>query len=216
VLLYGGVTGSRKAVTEAKEMFLLRVPMVNHALERLGVLCRWRAGMTLDLRRLEERPSLPSGYEIVKWDESRLQEVAFLDYLAYRGSLDARLYWQYFSTPEGCERMWREAIGGKFGRFDPERTLLLLREGRVCGDIMVSLRSPVEAFIGNLAVAPEHRGGTGAALLLTCLWSYRDAGLQRVSLAVTMENQPAYRLYTRLGFVVDGQFPLVTRPLVHA
>ncbi len=81
---------------------------------------------------------------------------------------------------------------------------------------MTSLRNPQEAFIGNLAIAPEHRGGTGAALLLTCLWGCREAGLHRVSLAVTLENQPAYRLYTRLGFVVDGQFPLVTRPLVPA
>jgi ribosomal protein S18 acetylase RimI-like enzyme len=112
--------------------------------------------------------------------------------------------------------MWREAISGKFGRFDPERTLILTREGRVCGDLMASLRGPREGFIGNLAVAPQHRGGTGRALLLTCLWSYRDAGFERVSLAVTLDNQRAYRLYSRLGFVISGRFPLVTRPAVPA
>jgi ribosomal protein S18 acetylase RimI-like enzyme len=193
-------------------MFLAHVPMVGRLLERFGVLCKWRAGMTLELSRLQERPALPPGYEIVTWDPGRMAEVADVDYRAYTGSLDSRLYWQYFSAPRECEKMWREAISGKFGRFDAQRSLLLLHEGRVCGDVMASVRSSRDAFIGNLAVAPEHRGGTGRALLLTCLWRYREAGFQRVSLAVTLENDRAFRLYSGLGFVVSGRFPLVTRP----
>jgi ribosomal protein S18 acetylase RimI-like enzyme len=193
-------------------MFLLRVPMMNQVLEHFGVLCRWRAGMTLELDQLQERPDLPPGYALEEWDPGCLTEVARLDYLAYRGSLDARLYWQYFSSPQGCERMWREAIAGKFGKFDPQRTLLLVYQGRICGDVMASIRNPREGFIGNLAVAPEHRGGTGRALLLSCLWRYRQAGFERVSLAVTLDNQRAYRLYSRLGFTINGRFPLITRP----
>jgi ribosomal protein S18 acetylase RimI-like enzyme len=188
------------------------MPLVNQLLERFGVLYRWRAGMLLDLRRLPERQPLPEGYEILRWDPARLGEVAELDYQAYRGTLDARLYWQYFSSASGCEVMWREAIAGKFGRFDTDRTLLLSRAGKLCGDVMASIRSPGEAFIGNLAVTAEDRGGTGRALLLECLWRYREAGFERVSLAVTLDNHRAFRLYTRLGFVVSGKFPLVTRP----
>lgn len=172
--------------------------------------------MTLDLGTLVERPRLPIGYQLSPWDPARLREVAELDYRAYRGTLDSRLYWQYFSTPTGCELMWREAIAGKFGRFDPQRTVLLLHQGRVCGDIMASIRSPQEGFIGNLAVAPEHRGGTGRALLLESLWRFRDAGFERVSLAVTLDNRHAYRLYQGLGFVINGRFPQVTRPTLHA
>jgi ribosomal protein S18 acetylase RimI-like enzyme len=196
-------------------MFILRVPIMNQVLERFGVLCRWRAGMTLDLRRLSERPALPAGYEIVEWDAARLGEVAHVDWLSYRNSLDAKLYWQYFSTPAGCELMWREAIAGKFGRFDPQRTLLLMKDGRVCGDVMASARTPREGFIGNLAVEPRHRGGTGVALLMECLWRYKDAGFERVSLAVTLDNVRAYRLYSKLGFVISGRFPLIARPSSH-
>ena len=194
-------------------MLILHVPFVNRLLERYGVVARWRAGMTLDLSRLTEPAALPAGYEIVEWDPSRLAEVAWVDHLAYRDTLDARLYWQYFSTQPGCEMMWREAIEGKFGRFDAERTLLLLRDGRVCGDIMASIRNPSEGFVGNLAVVPEHRGGTGRALLLSCLWRYRLAGFERVSLAVTLDNHQAFRLYSRLGFVMNNRFPLVARPV---
>src|SRR4051812_49191552 len=94
-------------------MFLLRVPLLADTLERCGVLCRWRAGMVLDLRLLRDHPRLPPGYEIAAWDQARLKEVAEADYLAYRGSLDALLYWDYFSSPAGCERMWRGAPAGE-------------------------------------------------------------------------------------------------------
>ena len=201
----------RQPLTGAR-MFFLRVPMMNQLLERFGVLCRWRAGMTLDLRRLPERAPLPDGYQLVPWSADRLPVVARVDYLSYRDSLDAKLYWQYFSTPTGCEVMWKEAIAGKFGRFDTERTLLLAKGEHICGNVMASIRSPAEGFIGNLAVEPAHRGGTGRALLLECLWRYKEAGFSRVSLAVTLDNQRAYELYSRLGFVVSGRFPLVTRP----
>jgi ribosomal protein S18 acetylase RimI-like enzyme len=193
-------------------MFLLSMPAVSRTLERCGVLCRWRAAMSLDLRHLTERPDLSPRYDLLEWDPALLREVAQVDYAAYHGSLDGRLYWQYFASPQGCERMWREAIAGKFGRFDPQRTLLLLHQGQVCGDIMASVRSPREAFIGNLAVSTDHRGGTGKGLLLSCLWRYRAAGFERVSLAVTYDNERAFRLYQRLGFVVTGRFPLITRP----
>lgn len=192
-------------------MFILRVPIFSRLLEHCGVLYRWRAGMTLDLSLLSERPHVPPGYEIVEWDSSRLREVARIDHLSYRGTLDARLYWNYFSTEVGCEQMWREAVSGKFGKFDERRTLLLVKQGQICGDVMASIRNPQEGFIGNLAVAPEHRGGTGRALLLACLWRFREAGFDRVSLAVTLENRTAYRLYSGLGFVINNQFPLLTR-----
>jgi ribosomal protein S18 acetylase RimI-like enzyme len=168
--------------------------------------------MTLDLATLPDPPPLPPEYSLGLWDPSRLPEVARCDWLAYRGSLDARLYWQYFSTQAGCERMWREAIAGKFGRFDPARTLLLFHGGRVCGNVMASTRGPRDAFIGNLAVEPGHRGGTGSALLLECLARYRTAGFERVSLAVTLDNHRALALYSRLGFVISGRFPLLARP----
>lgn len=197
-------------------MFILHVPLINRLLEHCGLLCRWRAGMTLDLARLREPALLPPGYEIVRWDPARLKEVAWVDHVAYRGTLDAQLYEQYFSTPAGCELMWREALDGKFGAFDSQRSLLLLREGRVCGDIMASIRNPQEGFIGNLAVTPEHRGGTGRSLLLTCLWAFRDAGFQRVSLAVTLDNVHAFRLYSRLGFVTNNRFPLMTRTVIRS
>ena len=184
--------------------------MISPLLDRLGIMYRWRAAMRINLAELAEPPALPAGYEVVPWDPARLDEVAQVDYAAYQGTIDGRLYHRYFSTPEGCKRMWRECMSGRFGRFDPLRTVLLLHEGRVCGDLMASQVGPHDAFIGNLAVHPAHRGGTGRSLLLSCLWRYREAGFQRVGLAVTFENERAFRLYQSLGFTVAARFPIVS------
>jgi ribosomal protein S18 acetylase RimI-like enzyme len=186
--------------------------MIPHLLDRVGIMYRWRAAMRLNLEDLQELPHLPAGYAIAPWDPARLDEVAEVDYCAYQGTVDGSLYHSYFATREGCKRMWHEAISvGRFGRFDAERTLLLVQEHRICGDVMASQTAARDAFIGNLAVHPQHRGGTGRALLLTCLWRYRNAGYERVSLAVTYENYRAFRLYESLGFRVMGRFPIVTR-----
>lgn len=181
-------------------------------LEPLGVCFRWRAAMGLRLADLREEAALPAGYEIVPWDPARLDEVAEVDWYAYRRTIDATLYWRYFRSPRDCRRMWEEAKRGKFGFFDAERTRLLLHEGKVCGDVLCVVRPSGEGFIGNLAVLPEHRGGTGRALLLSALWEYRRAGFERVSLAVTLANQRAYQLYVATGFRRLYRFPVATRP----
>ncbi len=62
-----------------------------------------------------------------------------------------------------------------------------------------------EVHINSLAVRPEFRGrGYGTALLRHILREGRRQGAQRATLEVRLSNQPALRLYTRLGFEVAG------------
>ena len=67
---------------------------------------------------------------------------------AYRDTVDGSLYRGYFASPDGCRRMWAESMAGRFGRFDSERSLILLRDGMVCGDVMTSQTLPGEAVPG--------------------------------------------------------------------
>jgi len=187
---------------------LMRFPLLTRILDGWGFVYRIRATMALDLRQPLPAPRLPPAYHVIPWDESRLAEVARVDHAAYAGTIDARLYGAYFRSPRGCERMWREAIEGRFGRFEPEFTLLLMQGEQVCGDIMIARRGSTEAFIANLAVAPRHRGGTGKALLLSALEKLQQAGVRRISLAVTPDNERAFGLYQRLGFRVTSYFPM--------
>jgi mycothiol synthase len=53
---------------------------------------------------------------------------------------------------------------------------------------------------------PEARGrGIGRALTALALAEARGAGAERVTLAVDVRNEPACRLYARLGFQVTEQ-----------
>jgi ribosomal protein S18 acetylase RimI-like enzyme len=186
--------------------------MWEKALEPFGICYRWRAAMVVRLADLADRPVLPDGYTLAPFDPARLDQIAVVDWQAYRGTVDAALYWRYFRSPLGTRRLWDEALRGRFGAFDPERTRLLLHEDRLCGDVLCAVRTRREGFIGNLAVLPEHRGGLGRALLLSALWAHREAGFEHVSLAVTLANERALHLYTTLGFRVRNRFPVATRP----
>lgn len=177
-------------------------------LEAVGVVCRWRAAMSLSLLQLEERPTLPEGYALRTWGDGDVPAVIDVDFAAYQGTVDAQLYQAYFRSREGCRRLLDEALSGRFGRFLPDKSLILCHGLRVVGDCLAFHRGPREGFIGNLAVAPGHRGGTGRALLLSTLWRFKEAGYQTVSLAVTLENTRAIRLYQSLGFRRDFRFPV--------
>src|SRR5439155_11940859 len=128
------------------------LPLLARLLTPWGVICRWRAAMVLSLDKLTEAPQMPTGYHIAAWDPSWLDHVGEIDRRCYAGSIDAALYGRYFRTARGSRRLWQEALAGRFGRFDPQRTLLLMRDGVPRGHIMASQRSSREGFIGNLAV----------------------------------------------------------------
>jgi ribosomal protein S18 acetylase RimI-like enzyme len=183
--------------------------LLGRLLAPFGVIYRWRAAMGLALESLSELPRLPAGYSVIPWDRIWLDHVGEIDRQSYAGSIDAALYSAYFRSARGSRRLWEEAMRGRFGRFDPERTLLLMRDGEPRGQLLACMRSAREGFIGDLAVLPEDRGGTGRALLLECLWRYRRAGFPWVSLAVTLENERALRLYQSLGFTIRYKFPVM-------
>ena len=184
-------------------------PFYGRLLEPFGVICRWRAAMALSLETLSERPRFPAGYSAVIWDPIWLDRVGEIDQRSYAGTVDAALYGRYFRSAAGSRQLWHEALRGRFGRFDTDRSLLLMRDGELRGHLMACMRTSREGFIGNLAVLPEDRGGTGRALLLECLWRYRSAGFQSVSLAVTIDNKRALHLYQSVGFTVRYRFPVL-------
>jgi ribosomal protein S18 acetylase RimI-like enzyme len=186
--------------------------MTHALLNDLRFLIRWRAAMMLELAGLVEQPRLPEGYRIGAWQPGVEDAIAEVDFRAYHGTIDGALYWRYFCSRRGCRQMWEEAFQGRFGAFDGTRTRVLYHGERLCGDVLCCVRNRDEGFIANIAVMPEDRGGTGRALLLSALRAYHEAGFRRVSLAVTMANTHAYRLYESLGFRRLYRFPVVARP----
>ena len=69
---------------------------------------------------------------------------------------------------------------------------------------------PSVAHVFQMWVTPSHRGrGLASRLLEEVLDWAKAAGAQQVALTVTRGNGPAYRIYTRAGFVPTGE----VRPL---
>jgi ribosomal protein S18 acetylase RimI-like enzyme len=175
---------------------------------------RYRMEIDLDGRDLAW-PALAPGYHALAWDPALLDSHSQAKYLSFRDEIDANVF-PCFSEFAGCKRLMTD-ITRKAG-FLPQATWLVSYQGNghndgrdgtnhsrgeCCGTIQgIKDRSGIGA-IQNLGITPPHRGkGLGTFLLFRSLAGFREAGLTRVFLEVTADNEGAIKLYRRLGFRV--------------
>ena len=156
-----------------------------------------RYRMEIDLNGLPG-PELPEGYTFIGWHPSLLDAHAQALYASFRDGLDTQIFPSLGSHP-GCLQLMTE-ISRRPG-FEPWATWLLTRGDEHVGTVQgIRERSGLGA-IQNIGIVAAHRGrGLGSALVLQALHGFRLAGLGRTFLEVTAENEPAVRLYRRLGF----------------
>ena len=157
----------------------------------------WRVGMSFDLRQPLPATDLPSGYHFAPFSAERLQVLSMIEHEAFRGSVDAEAFRSGLDCPTACLRSWRRCLASP--AFDPERTVLLAQGDAICGFVAAQSSPQYRGLIRSLAVRPQHRGGTGRALLAECLRRYAEAGFTEVELCVSAPN-PALRLYESAGF----------------
>jgi ribosomal protein S18 acetylase RimI-like enzyme len=166
---------------------------------------RFRMEIKLTGRDLTPLP-LPRHYYLLPWEESLLDAFSQAKYLSFRNELDANVF-PCLADFAGCRRLMAE-IARKPG-FLPEATWLAIysRGGgarpEYCGTVQGIRDQHGSGAIQNLGIAPDHRrAGLGTNLLLHALSGFRQAGIQRVYLDVTAQNDGAIRLYRRVGFVI--------------
>lgn len=143
-------------------------------------------------------------YYFLPWEESLLDAFARAKYRSFRNELDANVF-PCLSDFEGCRRLMSEIV--RKPGFLPEATWLAVHAppGRNrpehCGTVQGVRDNHGLGAIQNLGIAPEHRNaGLGTCLLLHSLSGFHQAGVPRVYLEVTAQNQAAIRLYRRVGF----------------
>jgi hypothetical protein len=148
----------------------------------------------------------PAGYHFLPWDESLLEAFAEAKYLSFRHEIDANVF-PCLGELAGCRRLMSE-IAQKPG-FLPEATWLAVRppadrrRPEYCGTVQGIRDRAGLGAIQNLGITPRHRDvGLGTSLLSRALDGFRRAGLTRVYLEVTAQNDGAIRLYRRLGFTL--------------
>jgi ribosomal protein S18 acetylase RimI-like enzyme len=83
---------------------------------------------------------------------------------------------------------------------DLDASRVAVVDGEPAGICKLAIRGE-RGWIAGVGVAPPHRGaGIGEALMHAVLEEARNRGLGEVSLEVLVQNEPAIRLYEKLGF----------------
>lgn len=164
-----------------------------------------RYRMELDLLRSAlPEPTLPAGYAWQPWHRLLVDRHAAVKYIAFREEFDA-LVFPCLGEIDGCRLLMRE-LARQTG-FLPGATWLVRYEAHPspvpidCGTIQGLAENTRRGCIQNVGVTPEHRGtGLGRSLVLQSLHGFRRAGLRKVTLEVTADNEPAVDLYLGIGF----------------
>jgi len=156
-----------------------------------------RYRMEIDLEGLAS-PELPTDFTLIGWHSSLLDAHAEALYASFFQCIDTQVF-PSLGDRTGCRHLMAEVT--RRPGFEPWATWLLK-----CGDELVGTVQGVRERSGmgaiqNIGVVWAHRGrGLGRALLLQALHGFRLSGLGRAFLEVTAENDPAVRVYHRLGF----------------
>ncbi len=171
----------------------------------MGLTYFKRYRMEIDLPGRDfARLQVPEPYSLLPWDRSLLEIHAQVKYVSFRDEIDANVF-PCFGELSGCLRLMND-IARREGFLPGATWLAAYRhpDGQLeyCGTIQgVRDRSGLGA-VQNLGITPAHRGHSlGSCLLYRALEGFRRAGLTRVFLEVTADNEGAIRLYRRLGFV---------------
>lgn len=176
----------------------------------MGLTYIKRFRMEVDLAERDlSTPPMPPGYSLIPWDPILLRSHAETKFESFRFEMDVHVF-PCLGDRNGCYNLMTDITRKE--SFVPTATWLAAYrpengDGRLgavefCGTIQ-GLRDPRGVgSIQNIGVTPAHRGkNIGSAMIVQSLAGFRQAGLNRVYLEVTAQNDAAVRLYQRLGFV---------------
>ncbi len=183
----------------------------------LELVTRLSMSLSLDVQNPPAGLPVPPGYRFVPALALAVPLLAQVDFRAFEGGPDAGLVAE---TPEDNQRLLEGLLRGDLGAPLREGSPALLQDqdeshAHLVGFVLALEESPHRALIADVAVLPDHRRrGLGQALLARSLRGLVALGFSQVTLWVTQANEPARKLYERLGFRVDGQGHILrwTRP----
>jgi ribosomal-protein-alanine N-acetyltransferase len=99
---------------------------------------------------------------------------------------------------------WSREVFLEYGRATPDLFLVARADGRIAG-YSIACMTRHGGEIASLAVRPTYREkGIATALLRATFRKLRRNGAKAVWLMVRRQNEPAIRLYRKLGFVHTG------------
>lgn len=129
-------------------------------------------------------------------DEEAVAEV-IVD--SYRDHPGRDLHPEVRSKAAALTLVWG-AAAGQYGEVNPEYIRVAEVGGTIVGALLGCEAAAGVGFVLHVTVHPDHQGqGIGEALVRDALHQFRLGGLSQSALGVSSDN-PAKRLYERLGF----------------
>lgn len=145
-------------------------------------------------------PVWGAGEKVRPVERADLTSLAGLNRLANHDRFDRYLFLETEDEQEDARRGVAGILDGRWGEFSSAGSWLCELGGQPVGAVL-SVRWPLRTLIADVIVAPSLQGkGVGGRLLTTALRSIRGNGERHIYLYVTEGNEPALRLYRRLGF----------------
>jgi ribosomal protein S18 acetylase RimI-like enzyme len=180
-------------------------PGAEERFARAGFEGRARHYLMRDLRSVADWP--PHSFRLRALRRDDLPAAADLIYRSHLGTIDAALNLTY-SSPALCRGFVETLVlRAGCGRFDAEASLVAEDGDGLIGVLLSSHLSRTNGHICQVSVDPERQArGLGTVLMTRALEALRSQGLATASLSVTVANEPAYRLYQRLGFRLKKEF----------
>lgn len=110
---------------------------------------------------------VPAGYIVAPWQDAARSEAAALLSAVNAASVDGLfLTWPDRPTVQRCAALLDAFVRGSHGPFSPEASLMAWHDGRLAALTLVSLPSPEEALLFEIAARFRHRGTGMAPYLL--------------------------------------------------
>lgn len=154
------------------------------------------------------------GIRLRPWNDADGVALVRLLARAYRQAPSVRCFAPHERLEEWAHYLGQLLRTSACGRFLPGASYVAERIGTTdpIGLVVTTAISPRTAHIAQVAVEPElARSGIGRRLVRAASGAAQAGGHQQITLVVADENDPARRLYERLGFGEAAEFLFASR-----
>jgi len=148
-------------------------------------------------------PAALAGLRLERWDDRCFAACARLIQLAYANHMDGEINDQYRSESGALKFLKNIILLPGCGQFQPQASFVLRppHSHELAGVVLTSLVAPGVAHTTQICVMPGYqRHGIGRRLMEAAIDALRERGISKLSLTVTAANDPAVRLYRKIGF----------------
>ncbi len=169
-------------------------------MRRLGFVPFARSARIRPAERPVPSVTVPTGLRVRRVAPADRTAIVGLHERAYRDRLDRYLFFRDPDPLRDAEIAVDEILGGRWGPFRPEGSVVVEREDSPIAQVL-TVEAPPGPLVVDVATDPDLRGrGLGYLALSSALASLAAHVPGPVRLNVTEGNEPALRLYDRLGF----------------